>query len=190
MKVINPHSSTTFRYSLITFLIVLVVFLGGIFYVKPLWDEVGKFAQTHEQIQGEKNALAKQFEELTKIQKTFNQSTEVSKQIGSNAIPERFDEDQLIMKWTEMAQKNDIVLNSISFGVAGAGSQTEKIKRADINANITGSLGNFSGFLKSLEGSERKMLVKSITVQTGQADTGTPRANFNISAETYYRDRL
>lgn len=188
MKAINPHSSTAFRYSFITFLVVLVVFLGGLFYVKPLLDEVGKFAQASDQMQGQKNALTKQLEELQKIQKTFDQSTEVSKQISLNAVPERFDEDRLIVELTQMAQKNDVILNSISFGVAVA--STEKIKRADINTNITGSLSNFSSFLKSLEGAERKIIVKSVTAQTSQTDAGAARANFNISAETYYRDRL
>lgn len=156
--------------------------------MKPLSDEVGKFAHDHGQTQSQKNALTKQLEELAKIQKAFQQSTEVSRQLGSSTVPERFDEDKLIIEWNEMAKKNDIILNSISFGVSG--SVAEKIKRADINANITGSIGNFSGFLKSVEGSERKMTVKSLTVQTSQAEAASVRANFNISAETYYREGL
>ncbi len=195
MKAINPHNSNAFGYSLVTFLIVLIVFLGGLFYVKPLLDDVGKVAQARDKMQVQKETLTKQLEELQKIQNTFDQSSEVSKQISLNAVPERFDEDKLIVELTQMTQKNDVVLNSISFGVTG--TSTEKIKRVAINANITGSLSGFQGFLKSLEGAERKIVVKSVTVQTSQADSDTSRAmpanrqaNFNISAETYYRDRL
>ena len=154
--------------------------------MKPLWNEVDKLAAARDVVLAQKESLANELKNLEETAKKLEQSTEVGKNLSLNAIPERFEEDKLIVDLNRVAQKNDVIINGINFGLGG--SAADKIKRAPVNINVSGPFGAITGFLKSLESMERKILVKSIAVQTGQTESAVSRANFNVSAEVYYRN--
>ncbi len=180
--------STRTRFPLLTFVLLLILFLGGLFFVKPLWDDVNSLKIGKAEKLTQKNELAQKVENLQKIQKNLENASEVGKLTASNAIPERFEEDLLIQDITTIAQKNDVALNGINFSLS-SGSQ-DKVKRATINVNLTAVESQLFSFLKGLETNQRKLIVKSLTVQSSKSDTSLARANFSISMETYYQDRL
>lgn len=188
MQTNKPHFASPFYYSLVALLVFAVVFVAAVFYLKPLWSEVDKLAVSRDELQSKKDSLMSELKNLEEAAKNLEQSTEVGRNLSLNAIPERFEEDRLIVDLTRVAQKNDFTINGINFGLNGA--TADKVKRASININVSGAFGAITGFLKSLENMERKVVVKSIAVQTGQTESGIARANFNVTAEVYYLERI
>ncbi len=180
-----PRSSNK---SLISLLIFIVVLLGAVFYVKPLWDDVTSLSLGRDDKMQQQQQLAAQLQNLQTIQQSMNQTTEVSQQTALNAIPQRLEQDKLITDLTSIGKANDIVLNSVNFSINTV--STERIKRATVNANLTGDMSGLLGFLKGVEGNQRKLTVNTVSVQTGTTDAGIPRVNFNVNMETYYLDRI
>lgn len=184
----NTFLPTKQHYALPTLVIFLVVLFGGFFYVKPLWDEVNNLSFDKDQKQLQVNTLTKQFQDFQDLQKNLGDTTEVGKETNLNAIPERFEQDKLILDITGIAQRNQVILNGINFGFSPDSSG--KIKRATVNVNLTGSEENLITFLKGVEANQRKLVVKSITVQSGKTEGGVARVNFNVNMETYYQNRI
>ncbi len=180
-----PHQSSK---NLLTLIVFLVVFIGAVFYVKPLWDDVSSLSLGRDDKMQQKEQLTNQLKSLQDIQQSMSQSSEVSQQTTLNAIPQRLEQDKLITDLTGIATANDIALNSVNFTINAASS--DRIKKAGVNANLTGDLGGLLGFLKGVESSTRKLSVKTISVQTGTTDTGIPRVNFNVNMEAYYLDSI
>lgn len=185
MSAAPQHSS---KNSLLTLLVFLAVFLGAIFYVKPLWDDVSSLSLGRDDKMQQKDQLSSQLQTLQNVQKSIQQSSEVAQQTTLNAIPERLQQDQLITDLTGISKTNDIILNSVNFSVNAA--DTDRIKRSTVTANLTGDMSGLLGFLKGIEANQRKLTVKSVSVQTGTTDTGIPRVNFNVNMETFYLDRI
>jgi len=181
-----PQHSSTF--SLLTLLIFIVVLVGGLFFVKPLWDDVSNLSLGRDDKLQQQEQLTAQLQGLQQIQQNMNQSSEVSQQTALDSIPQRFEQDKLITDLTSISKANDVILNSVNFSVSAL--STDRVKRASVNANLTGDLAGLVGFLKGVESNPRKIQVKNISVQTGTTDTGIARVNFNINMETYYLDRI
>jgi len=185
---ISPPTAHSSRMSLLTLLVFIIILLGAIFYVKPLWDDVSSLSMGRDEKQVQKGTLSQQLSDLQSVQQSLGGASEVSRQTTLDAIPQRLEQDKLIKDITGIAQKNDIILNGVTFGVTT--NSTERIKRATVSANLTGDMGTLLGFLKGIESNPRKMLVRNVTVQTGQTETGIPRVNFNVNIEAYYQDRI
>ena len=181
----NQSSS---RKSFVSLLIFIVVLLAAVFYVKPLWDDVSSLSLGRDDKMQQKDTLSTQLQNLQAIQQSMNQASEVSQQTTLNAIPQRLEQDKLMTDLTAIAKTNDIVMNSVNFSMNAASS--DRVKKATVNANLTGDLGGLLGFLKGLEANPRKMSVKTVSIQTGATETGIPRVNFNVSMETYYLERI
>jgi Tfp pilus assembly protein PilO len=181
-----PQQSS--KTSLLSLIIFIVVFVGAIFYVKPLWDDVSSLTLGRDDKLQQKTQLETQLQNLQSIQTSMSQSSEVSQQTALNAIPQRMEQDKLITDLTSIAKANDIVLNNVNFSINAANS--DRIKRASVNANLTGDLGGLLSFLKGIEANPRKLSVKMVSIQTGSTDTGIPRVNFNVTMDTYYLERL
>lgn len=182
------NSNAQRTYSLLTLLAVVLLLVGSVFYIKPTWDDLTSLTVGRDEKQVQKDTLNKQLQDLQALQQSLQQSSEVSQQTTLNAIPERLEQDKLILDLTSIAQKNDIVLNGVNFGVAT--NSADKIKKATVNANLTGDMSGLLSFLKGLESNERKLLVKSVTVQSGQTTTGVARVNFNVTMESYYQESI
>ncbi len=181
------HSSQ--RFTVITIVLFIAVLLAGIFYVKPLYDGVSSLQAGRDEKQAQKDDLTRQLSDLQHLQQSLQSSTEVGRQTSLNAIPERFEQDKLILDLTAIAKSNDVVLNAVNFNVPTA--SLDKVKRATIDVNLTSDDAGLTGFLKGIEGNERKILVKSITVQSGKVSTGnTPRVNFSLNMETYFQEKI
>ena len=174
--------------SLISLIIFIVVLLAAVFYVKPLWDDVSSLTLGRDDKMAKKTRLEPELQNLQSIQASMGESSEVSQQTTLNAIPQRMEQDKLITDLTAIAKTNDIILNNVNFSLNAASS--EQIKRAGVNANLTGDLGGLLGFLKGVEANPRKLSVKTVSVQTGSTDTGIPRVNFNVTMDAYYLERL
>jgi len=181
-----PHHTS--RNSLLTLLVFLVLLLGAIFFVKPLWDDVSSLSLGRDDKMQQKDQLTTQLQSLQGMQQSVKQSSEVAQQTTLNAIPQRLEQDKLITDLTGISKSNDITLNNVNFSINAA--STDRIKRATVTANLTGDMSGLLGFLKSVEANQRKMTVKSVSVQTGTTDTGIPRVNFNVNMETYYLERI
>jgi len=178
---------TNNKSSVISLLLLLLLVVVGVFWLKPNWDEVSALNTTLEARQNEKATLDSDLQNLQAAQQTLNQGTEVSQQMVLDAIPEKFQQDQLIIQITDIAKKYSINMSSISFSIPL--NSTDPIKKATINVSMTGSEGDLLLFLKGLENNLRKLVVKNITVQFGSS--GDPnQVNFNISMETYFQGGL
>ncbi len=173
---------------IISLLIFVLVLVGGVFYIKPTWDDMNSLALGRAEKQSQRDDLSSQLTDLQALQASLGGVSEVNKQTTLNAIPEHLEQDKLIVDITAIAKKNDIILNGVNFGVSTANA--DQVKRATINANLTGDMGTLLSFLKGIESNERKLIVKSVTVQSGQTDTGVARVNFNVNMETFYQDSI
>lgn len=188
MAVNSLKNSSTKHFSLFTLLLLAIAFFAAVFYVKPLWDEVSTLSQARDQKASERDQLGNQVQQLQQIQQESGNVSEVTQISSLNAIPERFEQDLLVSALSSMAQGNDLVLNNVNFGVTP--NSAEKIKKASLNINVTSTFDGLISFLRALEASQRKMIVRSVTVQAGQTDSGIDQVNFNVNVETYYQDTI
>ena len=183
-----PNQNQHAKKMLPTLMIFILILLGAVFFVKPLWAEVSDLSLGRDEKLAQKDTLTTQLQNLQNIQQQVNQGSEVSFQNTLNAVPQRFEQDKLIADITAIAKSKDILLNSVNFSINA--SNSERVKRATVNANLTGNLSGLLDFLKGIEANPRKFSVKTVSVQTGSTDAGIPRVNFNVNMETYYLDRL
>jgi Tfp pilus assembly protein PilO len=167
----------------------IVVLLGAVFYVKPTWDESSSLALGRDDKLQQKQQLQQKLTDLQKIQQELNQASEVSKQTSLSSIPEKLEEDKLILDLSGIALKNDIILNSVNFSVP-SNAPKGKIAKSVVNANLQGTEGALIGFLRDVESNARKLNVKSITIQVGSRDAANPLSNFNVNMETYYQGEI
>lgn len=175
--------------SILPLVLVLLLLAGGIFYTKPLWDEVSFLEAGLSEQMTERKQFADQLVSLQKIQQDLNNSTEVSRETTLASVPEKLDQDELIRELAIIASDNDIVLNGVNFGIPQNTAPGE-IATVTVGANLTGNQSRLVSFLKDIEGSTRKLLVNSISVQTGTGDLGIARVNFNLSMEAYYQGTI
>src|SRR5579883_2592354 len=99
-----PQQSS--RSSLLALLIFIVMLIGAVFYVKPLWDEVSSLSLGRDDKLQQQEQLTTQLQNLKNIQQTLNQSSEVAQQTTLDAIPQRFEQDKLISDITGIAKAN------------------------------------------------------------------------------------
>ncbi|HLG25920.1 MAG TPA: hypothetical protein VI588_04015 [Candidatus Gracilibacteria bacterium] len=177
------------KFSLVTLALFALAFVGGLFYTKPLWDEVGSLQKGRDDKVVQRRELNDQLVELQKVQQELNLSSEVSKETTLAAIPEKLDQDEIIRELAAISAQNDVILNGVNFAVPQAPVEGQ-ITSSTVNGNFTGNESQLVSFLKDIEGGSRKMVVKSIAVQFGTTDLGIPRVNFNLTMETYFQGLL
>lgn len=170
--------------AVISLLLLLALVAVGIFWFRPNFDEVNALKVTEQARQNDIDQLNQTLNTLKATQANLAAGTEIDQQAVLAAIPERFQQDQLIIDINDISQKNGVNIGSISFS-APMNSQ-EAVKKATINISMTGDQDALMRLLKGLENNARKMVVKSITVQYGQTE-GVSRINFNVSLETYFQ---
>lgn len=175
--------------SLVSLLLLLVLIVIGVFWFKPNFDQVGTLNTEKATKEEQKKALDAQLATLTQASATLDQTGEISKEAVLAAIPEHYEQDKLITTINDMARKNSINIGSISFSVPSGGNSDGGIQKSTISVSLTGSEQNLINFLKAVEMNPRKMVVKNITVQLGQAD-GQASTNFSLSMETYFQSGI
>ncbi len=185
----NPLTQKTgSRLSVVALLLFIVAFAAIWFYIKPQWEDVSSMEKGRDELLQERKTTSEKLTELQKLQQELNLASEVSKETTLSAIPETLDQDELIRELSDIAQKNDMLLNSVNFSIPASKGGAE-ITQAQVNMNITGSQSDLISLLRTIEGSTRKMLVRNISVQLGDATLGT-RVNFNLTAEVYYQGTI
>ena len=180
---------STSKYSVIAIILLICALAGLIFYVKPSWDAVDSLSKGRDDKTAQKTQLQAQLTDLQKIQQQLNLTSEVNKQTTLDAIPEKLEEDKLILDLTGIAKNNNIIMNSVSFGIPTA-SPSGEIAKATVTANLVGTESDLIKYLKGIESNPRKILVKSITVQLASQTAGIRLANFNVSMETYFQGTI
>lgn len=177
---------------MVALVVFLATLLGAIFYLKPAWEEVNSLALGRDSKLAEKQGLQQQLTDLQALQQELNASSEVSRETSLAAIPEKLEEDNLILDLAEISRKNDIVLNSVSFSTP-VDAPAGQVSMATVNASLVGTESSLIGFLRAVEANSRKLLVKSISVQLAKTEktaVGSPLANFSVSMEAYYQGAI
>ncbi len=168
-------------------LLLASVLLGALFYVRPLWDEVTQLSLGRDEKISTRDGIQNKINELMMLQQNLDLQSEVSLQTNLNAIPVGFEEDKLILHINALADESGVFMNGISFSIPSA-VQPGEIGKVGINFSLTGSEGDLMTFLKKIESSSRKIVVKTIAVQLGATDIGN-RISFNLSLETYFQGK-
>ncbi len=169
-------------------LVLLVGILAAIFYwTLPVFQQAGTLKANLTAKEQEKTDLEKRIQEVQKIQLEQANSSEVAQQTELNAIPNELNQSQIINDLNALASKNAVNINSISFSIPV--QSKEQVKKATINLTLSAAPRDLLTFLRGIENNSRKILVKTITVQVGQASE-VERVNFNISMETYFQQNI
>ncbi|MBU1151764.1 hypothetical protein KJ632_02960 [Patescibacteria group bacterium] len=157
-----------------------------VFLLKPLAGEVSNLRADVSTKKTEVETLNAKFEALESA-KSSNQITEVTASQIEDKVPVGMNQDDVIRELILIAEKNDVELNSISFGRAG--SDVDDIEALRISASFEGSNTDLINFLKAIETARRFFKVNSISVAINTLDvTDFKRANFSLSLETFYQD--
>lgn len=133
----------------------------------------------------QKSQLIEKIDYFKRLQQKVAESSEVSQETSLSAIPEKLDQDALLVTLQNIASANDIILNGVNFSISST-AVPGKMTKATINLNLTGDQDRLVNFLRGIETNNRKMLVKTIAVQFGRTAEGIKRANFNVSIDVYY----
>ena len=171
---------------LIALLVFLIALAGAFLFVQPMWADASSLAAERDNLLEEKDALSEKLAELKQIQQKLEAVSEVSRRTSLAAIPEKVEQDKLILDLAEIADKNDMVLNGVNFSIPTSAIAGE-VTRVGITANVTGNEQSLVGFLKDIETNSRKLKVNTITIQIGESDIGISRVNFNLNMEAYYQ---
>ncbi len=181
MSLPSKHSKP----SLIPVLLLLLLLAGGVFYLKPLYDEVSRLQTGIITKRAEKSELEKKIADLKALQQNIEQGSEVVTQTSAAAIPEKMDQDKLLADLSALSLKNDVIMNSVNFSQP-VEAKNSSLQRVSVNANFSGTQGSLINLLKGIEGNSRKLVVKSISVQSGSAQLLNARVYFTVSMVTYF----
>ena len=176
--------------SLISLLLLLVLLVVGLFWFKPNFDEVNALRANEQAKEEVKKATEATLQSLKDAQANLEQAGEINRETVLVAIPENYEQDKLITTINEIASKNTVNIGSISFTVPfSANTAQEGVRKSTISVSLTGDEDDLLKFLRGIENSSRKMIVKGITVQYGQT-SGLERINFSITMETYFQSGI
>lgn len=174
---------------MVALVLFLVTLVAAVFWLRPSWDEVNSLSLGRDDLLNQKQQLNQKLTDLQHLQESLNAGSEVSKQTTLTAIPEKFEQDQLILDLNKIAKDNDIILNGVNFSIPSV-LVPGQVSKATITSNLTGNQSQLISFLRSVENNTRKMLVKSITVQVGKTADGIGRVNFNVNIEVYFQGAI
>lgn len=176
--------------SLLSLLLLLILLVVGIFWFKPNFDDVNALKSNEQAKQEIKKNAENTLQTLKDAQANLDQAGEINRETVLVAIPEKYEQDKLITIINNIANQNRVNIGSISFTVPLAGNSTqEELRKSTISVSLTGDENDLLKFLRGIENSSRKMIVKGITVQYGQT-AGLERINFSISMETYFQNGI
>ncbi len=176
--------SNTLRF--VGLLLFLGAFIGGMVYLKPIWDEYTLVQADVTTLQTQKTQLTSQIDSLKDLQEKLSSGSELTQKISLAAIPEKFDQDALIEDLADAARSSNVTLNGVSFSVPTGVDSRQPVLKATMNANLTGTESSLLKFLRAVESNPRKILVKSIAIQVANEDRSDQVTNFNLGLETYF----
>lgn len=164
---------------LVSILLLFLIIVGATVFVLPLREEIVALQAEEAVLTTELQELEAKYLALDELSKKVSQS-ESTKLSLLRADPVGYDQDQLILDLTEMAEEGGFDLNVLSFspGVSEAYGNTLQVA-----TNVTGSYDQMISFLQSLESADRLMRVTSVNIQRLTASS----VAFNLEIEAYYQ---
>lgn len=171
---------------MVAMVLILFAVIGSFLYVKPTWDSVTQLAAAREEKTITRNSLNTKLVDLQQLQQELQLTSEVVRETTLSAVPEKLDQDELILDVSKIAKKNDMLMNGINFGIPTS-SHPGEVAKVTVSTNITGNQSSLISYLRDVEANTRKLTVKSISVQIGETDSGISRVNFSINMEAYFQ---
>ena len=172
--------------SFLSLIFILIAFFGVIFYVKPVYGEVSDLSAKVDKNVSLKEELQNKVNELKKLKDDLSLASDVSQNTVLSAIPIHFDEEGLLNLFSDLAIKNGMVLNGITFGISDSNVKEGVVTKSSVNVNLVGDKSELVSFLKGIEGSPRKIVIKSITVQNGEGEMSS-QVSFSLNMEVFYQ---
>ncbi len=164
---------------LVSILLLFLVIVGVTVFVLPMREEMTQLQLEKTTLEAELLELDARYMALDELSKKVSQS-ETTKLSLLRAHPVGYEQDQLILDLTNMAEEAGFSLNVLSFS---PGLSEEYGKTLTVATNITGSYDQMIRFLQSLESADRLMRVISMNVQRLTASS----VAFNLQIEAYYQ---
>lgn len=169
--------------SLIGALFILVAAVVYVFFVKVVADENALKEADLAALEAEIDLL-RGGEEIAGLGEIANLSALEIKE-AARKIPDALTQDEVLRSLIEMAEDNEITLNSIGFS-KGA-TTLDGVGSLRINAGFQGNYQDLVNFLEAIEQSRRFYRVTSINVTVNRLNvTDLEVANFSLSLETFY----
>jgi len=135
--------------NVVSLVLIFVAFFGAIFYLNPAWGELSKISSDKDAKITVKEELVSKLDELKKLQGELDLSSEISQNTVLAAIPESFGESELIRLFSDVAVKNGMTLNGISFGISDGGT-AGIVTKASVNSSLIGDKSQFISFFLRL----------------------------------------
>ena len=174
--------------TLFAMILLIVALAGALIYVKPLWGEVDSLKLGRDEKVTQKQKLNDQLAELKQLEADMQSKSEVSVQDTLMSIPVGFEQDKVIDDLDAIADVSNVKISGINFTIPSDVSEAS-LGKVKISLTVSADEGDLITFLKGLEGSSRKIVVKDIAVQVGETDIGSKIANFNLDLETYFQGK-
>jgi Tfp pilus assembly protein PilO len=162
-------------FTLITLLILVVVFN---FVYSPIKEQNESLSVDVEELQAQVDAL----QETETATQANLQIGELEQRVVDFAIPERFDQDELIKQVANLASAHQIDVDSLSF--AKRSTENQFIDSVRLSVAHSGGLFNFLEFLRTLENQQRFYEITDFSLSIGSEE---PRqVTFNATIVVYH----
>lgn len=163
-------------------------------YTKPTGVALAEKESQLTALQTEEQTLSASLAQLEEAGKQLELDSEIKAQKVANSIPEKLEQDNLLLEMVAIAKKNDIIFNSINFSANESDANQNEgllVKKVGISASFEGNYGDLVNFLKAVEQNGRKIVVENINVQlVGEPIAGIERVHFSLSMSAFYRNGI
>lgn len=159
-------------------LLIVAVAIMFFFYTKPAQTEMTKITTDIAGISQEIDNL-----KSTRAGSSTVQLSEVQTRELAESIPESFEQDFIVTELNRIAKATDVSFNVLSFSL----QRNALIPTVNISAGFQGLANNVTRFLKMLESSRRKFVVKDAGISRMQTESGLNLLNLNVTMQAYYR---
>lgn len=163
----------------LTILLILLIALSYTLWITPQTEKLNTAQNQLSTVQTELNALTQ-----SRITVSDTTVSDLDAAIVQTAVPEGFNQDDLIKAIRELSENFQVNLVNISFTQSFA-EQTNQIKTVQITLNANGSPAGVKAFLSALENSSRGFFVKTLGLNYATVNE-VPVGNLNITFEAYY----
>lgn len=164
--------------------LVLIALLVAVFVSQPLRLKAKSLADEVALKESELALLETEMASLLEQETALPQADSERAQLLA-AVPEALNQDELIERFTEMADDAGVSLNSIGFALQN--SESGQAQVISISLNLVGDYTALNGLLESLETSDRLFSVQSLGVQLGEVTESGYTMTFSLSVNAYYQ---
>lgn len=164
---------------LVSVVLLLVMVLAAVLFVLPMQERVGDLKLEKVAAADDLQQLQTDYEHLKGLSDQLAESDSLKKEL-SEAVPEGYEQGQLILDLTEIAKATDFVLSGMSFSPS---TDQQYGNVMTLSANLSGSYSDMLSLLQAIENADRLMQVTSMNVQL----TNATNVVLNLTLEAYYQ---